>query len=193
MADQRLTGIAAVGRNGVIGVRGDMPWHISEDLRRFKQVTMGGAVIMGRVTFEGIGRPLPGRTSIVVSRRAGPAPDAFSDSGAANPSTRGDPSPGASDPAPTRVIYVNSLDAAVAAADTLGLRAFVAGGAQVYRLAWPLLTDLDITEVDQAPDGDAFFPGIDLAQWAEASREPHDGFAFVHYVRRVRWPSCACG
>jgi len=153
-----VVAIAAVGRNGVIGSRGDLPWHIPDDLRRFKQITLGGALIMGRITFESIGRPLPGRTSIVVSRTGTPSADG--------------------------VIGASSIEDALAKARELGLPAFVAGGAQLYRLAWPYLTDLDITEVDQAPDGDAFFPEIDPALWAQTARDQRDGFAFVHYVRR---------
>ena len=164
-----MTAIAAVGRNGVIGTRGDVPWHISEDWRRFKSVTMGGALIMGRVTFESIGKALPGRTSIVISRDAARQPH----------STSREP-----EQTPAQVINVASMGDALAAAESLGIPAFVAGGAQVYRLAWPYLTDLDITEVDQAPPGDAFFPPVDPALWVETSRDQCDGFAFVHYVRR---------
>ena len=167
-----LIAIAAVARNGVIGAAGDIPWSIPEDWKRFKAVTMGSNLIMGRVTFEAIGDPLPGRTSIVVSRRAEPLaggePDAVREP---------DRVPG------TRVIRVTSIEEALAAADP-DRPTFVAGGAEIYRLAWPLLTDLDVTEVDVAPEGDTHFPPIDPAEWVEVSRDQREGFAFVHYRRR---------
>ncbi len=179
----RLTAIAAVGRNGVIGSRGGMPWHIAEDWRRFKAVTMGATLIMGRVTFESIGQALVGRTSVVVSRTPlsdltdsamgdvdAPSGDCVSEV------TQGDP--------PTRVVHVGSFDEALTFARSLGGAVFVAGGAQIYQLAWSHLTDLDVTQVDQAPDGDAFFPAIDPACWVEVSRDQRDGFAFVRYSRR---------
>lgn len=161
-----LTAIAAVARNRVIGAAGDIPWSIPEDWKRFKAVTMGSNLVMGRVTFEAIGDPLPGRTSIVVSRRVpdGNGPTEI-------PATR------------TRVIWVRSLAEALAVADP-DRPTFVAGGAEIYKLAWPLLSDLDITEVDLEPEGDAYFPEIDPAEWVEVSREPREGFAFVHYRRR---------
>jgi dihydrofolate reductase len=160
-----LTAIAAVGRNGAIGIRGDVPWYIPEDWKRFKTVTMGGSLIMGRKTFDLIGDPLPGRTSIVISRNPGAR--------GASEATSGE----------TRVIRVGTLEEALAAADPTR-RVWVAGGAEIYRLAWDRLTDLDICEVDQAPEADTFFPAIDPEQWVEVSREPHEGYAFVHYRRR---------
>ena len=171
MSMDKLTAIAAVGRGGVIGANGDVPWRIPEDWRRFKAVTLGGALIMGRVTFESIGPPLPGRVSIVVSRS-----HRTDETDAASHGTTGE--------VETQVIRVASLAEALAAAEALGLPTWVAGGAQLYRLAWPHLTDLDITEVEQAPVGDTFFPPIDPGDWVEESRDQRDGFAFVHYVRR---------
>lgn len=165
--DRPLIAIAAVARNGVIGAGGRMPWHLPEDFRRFKKVTMGGSLIMGRKTFESIGSPLPGRTSIVVSRRP-PGPNRTEECLSAG----------------TRVIWVSSVAEALAVADW-HRPVFVAGGAEIFRQAWPLLTDLDITEVDQEPAGDTFFPEIDPEQWQEVSREPHPGFDFVRYRRRA--------
>lgn len=206
-----ITAIAAVGRNRVIGRAGEIPWRIPEDWRRFKAVTWGSNLIMGRVTFDAIGDPLPGRTSIVISRShpdpmlapeaaARAIPDAAGD----DPATvaeaarvlaeeaghwAGQEFSGAEprvsklmDP-PTLVIRVRTLEEALAACDP-DRPVFVAGGAQVYELAWPVLTDLDITEVQQEPHGDAFFPEIDAAAWLEVSRERHDGYDFVHYSRR---------
>lgn len=164
-----LTAIAAVGRNGAIGIRGDVPWHIPEDWRRFKAVTMGGSLIMGRKTFELIGAPLPGRTSIVVSRS--PREPGVADPAAAKPTNE------------TRVIWVTSLDEAIAAADP-SRPIWVAGGAEIYRLAWDRLTGLDICEVDQEPEADTFFPAILAEEWVEVSREQREGYAFVRYQRR---------
>lgn len=167
-----LIAIAAVARNRVIGLAGDIPWSIPEDWRRFKAVTMGSNLIMGRVTFEAIGEPLPGRTSIVVSRRPGPvAPDAQTPTGHAG------------EILPTRVLWVTSLEEALGVADP-DRPTFVAGGAEIYRLAWDKLTELDLTEVDQAPEGDTFFPEVDPAEWVEVSRDQREGFAFVRYRRR---------
>lgn len=167
-----LTAIAAVGRNGAIGREGDVPWHLPEDWRRFKAVTMGGSLVMGRVTFEAIGTPLPGRTSLVVTRD----PEEASRRWAAE-HRDWTPGPG------TRVVWAGSLDEALALADD-GAPVWIAGGAEIYRLAWDRLTTLDVTEVDAEPDADAFFPSIDPAEWEETSRTPRDGFAFVTYRRR---------
>lgn len=155
-----LTAIAAVASNGVIGVGQQIPWHIPEDWQRFKSVTMGGVLIMGRKTFESIGAPLPGRTTIVVSR---------------------------SEPRVTAEVLVDdSLDAALARAEGLSGKTFIAGGAQIYRLAWPRLTDLDLTLVDQSPaGGTAFFPAVDPSEWDVVATIPREGYTFARY-RRAR-------
>lgn len=169
----QLTAIAAVGRNGAIGRAGDVPWHLPEDWQRFKRVTTGCSLVMGRKTFDYIGRPLPGRTSIVITRN-------LPDERDRDQLIDADRTP------PTRVVWVSSLDEALAAADPAA-PVWIGGGAEIYRLAWDRLTDLDITEVDQAPDdADAFFPPIDPAEWEETSREPREGFDFVRYRRRGR-------
>jgi dihydrofolate reductase len=146
-----LSLIAAVAANGCIGRAGDLPWHIPQDLRHFKRLTMGRPVIMGRVTYEGIvarlGGPLPGRENIVLSRR-GP-----------------------------------SLDEALAGREG---EVFVAGGAQIYALALPRADRIYLTRVHREVDGDAFFPPLDGAQWAEVAREDHEGFAFVTLERAPR-------
>jgi dihydrofolate reductase len=161
-----ITAIAAVGRNGVIGAGNDIPWNIPADWRRFKQVTLGGSLIMGRRTFESIGKPLPGRTSLVISR----TPDEAARAAAVTA------------PAGTEVRFLSSIEEAIAAADP-SRPVFVAGGGAIYSAAWPHLTRLDITEVDAEPPGDTFFPSIDPAEWVEVSREPHPGYAFVKYER----------
>ncbi|MGE9807002.1 MULTISPECIES: dihydrofolate reductase [unclassified Janibacter] len=152
----RLTMIAAVGRNGVIGDGSAMPWHLPEDLRFFKATTVGHALIMGRATFDSIGRALPGRRTIVVTRQ--------------HDWTR----PG--------VETAHSLPDALALAGP-GDEVFVCGGGQVYREAMPWAQRLVITEVDQSPEGSVTFPAIDPEQWREVSREPGDGIAFVTYER----------
>jgi len=156
-----VVGIAAVARSGVIGAGRDIPWHISEDLQRFKRLTMGQVVIMGRRTFDSIGRPLPGRTTFVISR---------------DRMWRGD-----------GVRAVPSVDEAIQLARDLGPEAvFVAGGGEIYRAAWDHLDRLEITEVDLEPAGDVTFPPIPAAEWEETGREPHDGFSFVSYRRLIR-------
>jgi dihydrofolate reductase len=165
----KITAIAAIAKNRVIGRDQGLPWNLPEDFRRFKQVTMGATLIMGRITFFSIGTPLPGRISVVVSR-SGPDRD------------YGDLEPAANG-CQTRVIWVSSLDEALKVATVLDRPVFVAGGASIYEQAWPHLTDLDITEVDAAPEGDRFFPVIDPAEWQEVAREPRQGFDFVRYTR----------
>jgi dihydrofolate reductase len=142
--------VAAVAENGVIGAKGDMPWRLSSDLKRFKRLTLGHPMVMGRKTFESIGRPLPGRTTIVVTR----------------------------DPSWTRdgVLTAPSLEAAmersaeIAAAD--GVEAvMVVGGGEIYSAALPRADRLEITRVHASPDGDAHFPQIDERVWQEVARE----------------------
>src|SRR5215204_4868009 len=154
MAD--VVGIAAVARNRVIGAGNDIPWHIPEDWQRFKRLTMGQVLIMGRKTWASIGRTLPGRTTYVVTR---------------DKMWRGED-----------VFAVPTLDEAFTqAADRKPEAIFVAGGGEIYRGAWDRLTGLEITEVDAEPEGDVTFPEIGSDEWREISREPHAGFAFVGY------------
>jgi dihydrofolate reductase len=164
MTQPRLTLIVARARNGVIGKDNAMPWKIPGEQAYFKRVTMGHPIIMGRKTWESIGRPLPGRRSIVISRNS-----AFA-------------APGAE--------VVASLDAALARC-VGATEAFVIGGAQLYRLALPSADRLLITEIDHDFDGDTCFPAPDPAQWREVARDHHARtderpFAvdFVEYVRR---------
>lgn len=153
----RIVIIAAVGRNGVIGVDGRLPWRIPEDLARFRQLTMGHAVVMGRVTFESIGQPLPGRTNIVLTR----SPDWVHDG----------------------VHVAASLEEALAKAATDDQDVYVAGGAEVYRSALSVADRMELTEVDAEPAGDTRFPSVDWSRWRETSRRPHPGFTFVTYDR----------
>ncbi len=162
-----LVVIAAVAENGVIGVEGEMAWHIPEDLAHFKRATTGHPVIMGRVTYESIaddlGGPLPDRTNVVLSRSG---VDASED-----------------------VIVIDDTDAALAAAeeqigaDTAEERAFVIGGATVYEQFLPDADRLMLTEVHERYDGDTYFPDWDRELWVELERDERDGFAFVEYAR----------
>jgi dihydrofolate reductase len=155
----QIIGIAAVAANGVIGTGNDIPWRIPEDWQRFKALTMGNVLIMGRKTYDSIGRSLPGRTTFVITR---------------DRMWRGD-----------GVRAVPFLDEAFDQAMLLDPKIiFVAGGGEIYRAAWDRLTGLEITEVAQHPDGEVTFPQIDPDTWMETSREPRDGYSFVSYRRR---------
>ena len=161
--------IAAVARNGVIGGNNQLLWKLRSDMHHFRAITMGKPMIMGRRTWDSIGRPLPGRETIVVTRD--PAFQA----------------PGAH--------VVQDPQAAVALGQELAKRLqapeiMVAGGGELYALLLDQCAALHITEVDLAPEGDAFFPAIDPSRWREAGRVAHDpgpgdeaGFSFVDYVR----------
>jgi dihydrofolate reductase len=142
----KLTIVAALASNGVIGRGGGLPWHLPDDLRHFKSLTMGRPVLMGRRTFESIGAPLPGRRNLVL--------------------TRGDAV------LPAGVDRVASLTAAIALCGTAP-ELCVIGGAEVYRQALPLATHLELTLVDAALDGDVHFPPLDAAQWRELARIEH--------------------
>ena len=152
----RLSLIAAVGRNGVIGAGNAMPWHLPEDFAYFKRTTMGHPMVMGRRTFDSIGRPLPGRRSIVVTRQ-----DHWSHPG---------------------VETAGSLEDALALCGQAE-EVFVVGGGEIYRQAMGRADRLLVTEVDLEPVGDVTFPEIDPAVWRETSREARDGFAWVTYTR----------
>jgi dihydrofolate reductase len=146
-ARARLSLIVAMARNRVIGRDGKLPWHLSADLKRFRALTMGHHIIMGRKTWESIGRPLPGRTSIVVTR---------------NPSY-----------VAAGATAVSSLAAALAAAreDT---EVFVIGGAEVYRDALPLADRIYLTQLQADYAGDVYFPLLLPAQWRAGERERHN-------------------
>jgi dihydrofolate reductase len=160
----QLIAIAIVGANGVIGDGERQPFEIAEDWARFKRVTSGHVLIMGRKTHEAIGRWLPGRTTIVVTRR---------------PSSVHLPVDGKADGR-----AVGSLEEALELGSSIGDIVFVAGGGTIYDQAWPLLTDLDLTEVHAEAEGSVHLPPVEPSVWQEVSREPHDGFDFVHYRRR---------
>lgn len=162
--------IAAVARNGVIGSGNEMPWHLPGDFAHFKQMTLGKPLIMGRKTFESIGRPLPGRTNIVVSRQEGYQPDG--------------------------VLVFSSLAAALDHAQAIAEvdradEVMIGGGGEIYREALPLADRLYITHVDAAPEGDTTFPPIDPGEWAVVAEpnippSPRDTAAFRVEVYKRR-------
>lgn len=150
----RIALMVAMARNRVIGRNNRLPWYLPEELQYFKQATMGKPIIMGRRTHESIGRPLPGRSNIVVTRDT-----AWSGEG---------------------VCVVHSLEAALEQAQQQGLidgaeEAVVIGGAQIYAEALPVADRLYLTEVHAEVDGDTFFPEVDLSRWEEVSRVDHAG------------------
>jgi dihydrofolate reductase len=140
----RVNLIVAWSRDRVIGRGGTLPWHLPQDLRRFKLTTLGHPIVMGRRTWESIGRPLPGRRSIVVTRNARWS------------------APGCE--------RADSLSQALSMCEGAS-EVFVIGGAELFAEALPLAQRLFLTEIDAAFDGDTFFPPIDLARWREISRE----------------------
>ncbi|MEO8497087.1 MAG: dihydrofolate reductase [Planctomycetota bacterium] len=142
----RTSLIVAMERNRVIGRDGDLPWHLSADLKRFKQLTTGHHIIMGRKTFASIGRLLPGRTSVVVTRQVD-----FVAAGA---------------------VITHSLNDAIAASSSDD-EAFIIGGAEIYQQALPLVDRIYLTEVDADLDGDARFPDFDRTEWSVVERTEH--------------------
>jgi dihydrofolate reductase len=162
--------VAAVARNGVIGAGNRLIWKLSTDLKRFRALTWGKPLVMGRKSFESIGRPLPGRETIVVTRDPGLAPDG--------------------------VRIAHDVDAALSLAEEVAREMnageiIVAGGGEIYRQTIDRVDRLFITEVDLAPEGDVYFPAIDPAHWREASRErglrgdrDETDFMFVGYAKR---------
>jgi len=160
-AGPRVYLVAAVAANGIIGAKGRLPWHIPEELKHFKRLTLGHPVIMGRRTWESLKGPLPQRENIVVTR------------------TPGYEAPGAA--------VANSLDAALALCAGESV-AFVIGGTQLFEESMPLAAGMVLTEIHRDYAGDTWFPKWDRAQWRESQREPHtaaDGtkFDFVLYER----------
>ncbi len=146
----KLSMIVAVAENGVIGRNNALPWYLPNDLKYFKQTTMGKPVIMGRKTYESIGKPLPGRTNIVITRQA--------------------------DYQPEGVKVVSSVEAARELAESVCLidgqeEAMIMGGAEIYALALPHTDRLYLTEVHADVEGDAFFPEYDKSLWQEVARE----------------------
>jgi len=178
----RIALLVALSDNAVIGRQQQLPWHLPDDLKRFKALTMGKAVLMGRRTYVSIGRPLPGRRNLVLTRaslaRGSLAPAALSAAAAG------------SLPAGTSLEPVGSLEAALAAcagAEEL----CVIGGAEVFRQTLNQATHLHLTRVHAHVEGDVRFPEIDMAQWREFARSEHPidarhalAMSFIDYQRR---------
>ena len=142
--------IVAASQNNVIGLDNQLPWHLPEDLQYFKAVTMGKPILMGRKTYDSIGRPLPGRTNIVLTRDA-------------NWSAEG-------------VVVVNDLDSATAASEKACVAAgvdelMIIGGEQIYRKFLPVADKLYLTKVEAVVEGDAYFPAIDSDQWQQVTEK----------------------
>jgi len=149
--------VAAVADNGVIGRGGDIPWHLPEDLRHFRAMTTGNTVLMGRRTYDSIGRPLPGRTNVVVTR---------------NRDWRSD-----------GVCVVHSVSQGIEQSQDFEGDVMVIGGGDVYAAAMPVADAQVLTEVHATPEGDTYYPDWDRSQWREASRTTHDGYDFVRWER----------
>ena len=159
----RIYLLAAVAANGIIGAKGQLPWHLPEDLKHFKRLTLGHPIIMGRKTWESLGKALPGRDNIVVTRNA-----AYRAKDAA---------------------VATSLEAALALCAGEKL-AFVIGGQQLFADSLPIAAGLVLTEICRDFEGDTWFPPFDRTQWRETQREQHtaaDGmrFDFVLYERNA--------
>jgi dihydrofolate reductase len=149
--------IVAMSRNRVIGRDGGLPWHIPEDLKHFKRITTGHAIIMGRRTHESIGRPLPNRRNLVVSRREGLRVEGCE--------------------------VFGSLDEAIARARETDAEPIVIGGAEIYAQALPRATRIHLTLVDRDVEGDVKFPEFDRSAWREIDRRDGDGVTWLTLER----------
>ncbi|MGZ4455916.1 MAG: dihydrofolate reductase [Nocardioides sp.] len=158
---QQVVLVAAVADNGVIGADGDIPWRIPEDFAHFKRTTLGHTLVMGRATYDSIGRPLPGRTTVVLTRSP-----TWSAEG---------------------VLVAHDLDEALALAADLPGDVMVAGGAHVYAEAMRVATHQVLTWVHLSPAGDTTYPAFDTGEWGETARETHDGYDRV-WLERVAPP-----
>lgn len=151
--------IAALAKDGTIGHEGKIPWHISDDLKRFKQLTMGHALLMGRKTFESIGKPLPGRRNLVLTR---------------NPDFR----------APPDIQVFSTLESALQHCSTAGESVvYVIGGAEIYSQALGLADELLLTRVHKDIVGSTKFPRFNPNEWVETAREDYPEYSFVTYTR----------
>jgi dihydrofolate reductase len=141
----KISLIVAMASNRVIGLNNKMPWHLSTDLKKFKETTMGSPVLMGRKTYESIGRPLPGRTTIIVSR---------------NPAYRQE-----------GCLVFNNIETALKKASESADEIFVIGGSDLYEAILPITDAIYLTIINREFQGDTFFPDIDLNDWSEVERE----------------------
>ncbi|MGH8762672.1 MAG: dihydrofolate reductase [Nitrosospira sp.] len=172
MIRPRFSILVAMARNGIIGKDNALPWRLPSDLKRFKALTMGHPIIMGRKTYESIGKPLPGRTCIIVTRQSGYVAEG--------------------------AIVVNSVTNALDVYDKktvadMGAESFVIGGTEIFRQALPLCDRLYITEIQRDFDGDVVFPEFNYEEWREISRKKYrlaedNGleYDFVVFDRKIR-------
>ena len=160
----RRSALVAMAKNHVIGRDNTLPWRLSADLKRFKQLTMGHTLVLGRKTYESIGRPLPGRRMVLITRQ--------------------------SDFRPEGVQVVHSLEEALAAAPADEQELFIGGGAEIYRQAMPLTDRIYLTVIEREVEGDAHFPELDPSAWRLVEEEAHLGaeeplpYRFLTYDRR---------
>ncbi len=154
----KISLIVAMASNRVIGLNNQMPWHLSADLKRFKKITLGSPIVMGRKTFESIGRPLPGRTNIIISR---------------NPAYK-----------PEGCLVVNDIETALKAGCENAENIFVIGGSTLYQALLPVANTLYITQINKEFHGDTFFPHIDGNHWIEAERIDIDSDPDVSFSYR---------
>lgn len=153
----------ALAKNNVIGLNNTLPWHLPEDLKHFRALTTGHHIIMGRKTYESLGRLLPDRTTVIVTRNKDYQVDG--------------------------ALIAHSLDAAVALCKNDD-EVFVIGGAELYQVGIKLANKLYITEIELEVAGDAYFPAYDVAEWQESSREAHASaqgllFSYITYLRKT--------
>lgn len=154
---KRVVLVAAIADNGVIGNGPDIPWRIPGEQAQFKELTLGHVLVMGRTTYESIGRPLPGRTTIVLTTTPGWSADG--------------------------VLVAGSLDDALRLADDLPGDVMVAGGGAVYAAAMPLADEQVLSLVPLSPEGDTYYPAYDADGWRETRRESYDGYDRIRLVR----------
>ncbi|MEI7056746.1 dihydrofolate reductase [Nocardioides sp. CCNWLW239] len=155
--------VAAVADNGVIGNGPDIPWKIPGEQAEFKAITMGHTLVMGRTTFESIGRPLPGRTTVVVTRDKIWAYEG--------------------------VLVAHDIESALSLAAAEQGDTVIAGGAQIYAAALPYATEQVITRVHLTPEGDVLYPPFDESEWVETAREPHEAYDRVFLSRVDQLPA----
>ncbi|WP_316860090.1 dihydrofolate reductase [uncultured Cohaesibacter sp.] len=168
--EPKLVFYYAVADNGVVGKDNDMPWHISSDLKRFKAMTLGKPLVMGRKTYQSIGRPLPGRTNIVIS-----ADNGFDEAG---------------------IVKVASIEDALDTARSVAQRdgvdeIVIMGGGSVYNALWDRADKLQVTHIHCAPEGDTFMPAIDMNRWSLVSKDLQEqgandsaAFSYACYERK---------
>jgi len=157
--------IVAIGENRVIGKNNQLIWHLPADLKRFKQLTMGHAMIMGRKTFDSIGKALPGRTTVIITRQK--------------------------DYKKENCLVAESLEKAIALCKN-DPEIFIIGGAQVFEKAIPITDKIYLTQIHQSFDGDVFFPGLEKEKWKIESREDHKAdeknpydYSFINYGKII--------